>query len=163
MPRNYPGVDFFVHFFTHGSGRHGFSPVDKVEVLDPHRDRRPKRNSVPYPRAEVGAVFLDLHATAGTVTLLTPGHLFFDVLLGQFESGRYALDDHGEAGAVRLSRRQVAKCCHSSCFSSLTCFSRPFRTVLIGDHDGGRPVQRVKPGFDYRQLPGTGRQGRKGT
>ena len=56
-----------------------------------------------HPARYLGAVALDLHAPAAAVAELAAGHVAVDLLLGQLQAGRQALDDARQAGAVGLA------------------------------------------------------------
>ena len=52
---------------------------------------------------DLGGVALDLHAPSPAVTELTAGHVSVEVLGAQLETRGQALDNAGQAGAVRLA------------------------------------------------------------
>jgi len=61
------------------------------------------KGKVRNARGHLGGVALDLHAAAAPVSELAAGHVPGDVLRGQLETSRQALDDACQAGTVRLA------------------------------------------------------------
>ena len=82
---------------------HPLLPVGVVAVGDLQRDRAAERAPVAHPAGDLGGVALDLHAPAATVAELAARHVVVQILRAQLEARRQALDDAGQAGAVRLA------------------------------------------------------------
>ncbi len=75
-------------------------PVLVVLVPDDERDGGAERQPAPDPGEELGAVGLDLHATAAAVALLAPGQLGVDPGEIERQAGREALGDGGQRRPV---------------------------------------------------------------
>ena len=91
--------------------RHAHLPVRvlPVLVLDPQADRAAHRQAVAHAADDLGEVGLDLLALAAAVALLAPAQVLGDVVLGDRQAGRHALDDDEQALAVRFAGGQESK------------------------------------------------------
>ena len=84
-------------------GAHPLLPVGVVAVCDLQRDRAAERAPVAHAARDLGRVALDLHAPAAAMAELAARHVRVEVLGAQLETRGQALDDAGQAGAVRLA------------------------------------------------------------
>ena len=82
---------------------HPLFPVGVVAVGDLKRHRPAERAPVADAARHLRAIALDLHAPAAAVPELTACHVAVQLLGCQLEARGQALDDAGEAGAVRLA------------------------------------------------------------
>ncbi len=81
-------------------GIHALLPVGVVAVGHRERDRAAQRAPVAHARRHLGAVALDLHATAAAVAQLAPRQVAVELVLVQLQARGQALDDAGQAWAV---------------------------------------------------------------
>ena len=95
---------------------HAHAPVGVVVVLvlQPERDRRADRQAVAHAGRDLRAVLLDLLALAAPVAALPPREVHRDQILVDAQPRGDALDDRGQALAVRLAGCEVAPAAHGS-------------------------------------------------
>ena len=89
----------------HRPGAHALLPVGVVAVRHLQRDRAAERATVADAAGDLGGVALDLHPPAAAVAELAAGHVVVEILGAHAEARGQALDDAGQAGAVRLAGR----------------------------------------------------------
>src|SRR5207249_3892995 len=87
-------------------------PARRVAVLDEQQDRGPERQPVPDARDDPGPVVLDRLPGASTVATLAPGEIDDEVVLGQGEAGRDAIEGDPERRAMRLACREESEWGH---------------------------------------------------
>src|SRR5262245_63244966 len=83
---------------------HPLLPVGVVAVGDQHGNPTAEGAAVPYPRADLDGVALDLHPPAAPVTELAPSHVAVERGPVELEPGRDALHDRDQPRAVGLAR-----------------------------------------------------------
>ena len=104
------------HLGLHRPRVHPLLPVGEVAVGDLQGDRPAQRAPVAHPAGDLRAVALDLHPPAAAVAELAARHVAVDRLAVELEARGQALDDAGQAGAVRLAggdelqRHRAPKC-----------------------------------------------------
>ena len=104
------------HLGLHRPRVHPLLPVGEVAVGDLQGDRAAERAPVADPAGDLRAVALDLHPPAAAVAELAARHVAVDRLAVELEARGQALDDAGQAGAVRLAggdelqRHRAPKC-----------------------------------------------------
>ncbi len=84
-------------------GAHALLPVGVVAVCDLQGDRAAERAAVADAPGDLGGVALDLHPPAAAVAELAARHVLVQILRAHLEARGQALDDAGQAGAVRLA------------------------------------------------------------
>ena len=93
---------------------HDPRPVLPVAVADEQQDRRPKRASVSDAAEDLGSVLLDRLSRAAAVAALPAREVDGQVILGQGQAGRDALDRRAQRRAMRLPGGQEAERGHSA-------------------------------------------------
>jgi len=79
---------------------HDRRPVRRVLVWDEQEDRRAKGEAVPNPGDDLGPIVLDRLSRAAAVATLAAGEIGEEMLLGEREAGRHALDRDAQHRAV---------------------------------------------------------------
>ena len=82
---------------------HPHVPVLVIPVGDEHRDRAAEGVPVADAGADLDGVGLDLHPAAAAMAELAAGHVAIEPLAVELETGRHALDDGHQSGAVRFA------------------------------------------------------------
>ena len=122
---------------------HHLRPVLPVAIADEEQDRRAEGGPVPDAGHDLGAVLLDRLARAAAVAALPPGEVDRQLVGGQGEPRRDALDDRAERLAVRFARGQEAEGTHRR----LVPVARSVPTGRsVGRGRGGRDVVRGDAG-----------------
>jgi hypothetical protein len=93
-------------------------PVLPVAVRDEEQDGRPERDAVPDARDDLRGVVLDRLARAAPVAALAPPEIDAELLGGQAEPRRDALDGDGQRAPMRLTGGQPAQTSHGARRSS---------------------------------------------
>ena len=106
-PGDAPGAGTLRRAFQRVDG-HGLFPVGPVLVLQGHSDGTPQGVAVTHAGDDLGAVLLNEHTAASSVTLLTAAQMNADVVFTDGQSGGDALDNYYQALSVGLA------CCEKS-------------------------------------------------
>ena len=127
-------------------GAHPLLPVGVVAVGDLQRDRAAERAPVTHAARDLGRVALDLHAPSAAVAELAARHVAVEVLGAQLEARGQALDDAGQAGAVRLAGGyQTERHLRPSLFAGgsasvvASCVGARGERRMPGEHEAARP------------------------
>jgi hypothetical protein len=88
---------------------HAVEPILEVTVYNTQADWPAKRMTVTNASSDLGAIGLDLHATATTMAELAAGQIAINCVLLELETGRNALNDAGQTRAVALASGDHSK------------------------------------------------------
>ncbi len=97
-------------------GAHRRRPVLPIAIPNEHGDRRAQGLAQPHARDHVGAVGLDLHATAAAVATLSAAQLGVDVTLHvQRQPRRHPFEEGDQPAAVGLAGGSEREPTHYGC------------------------------------------------
>ncbi len=132
------------------SDLHHPGPVLPIAVADEQEDRRSERPAVADPAEDLGPVLLDGLARPAAVAALATSQVDRDVVLGQGQAGRHALDRRPERRSVRLAGGQEPESGHSAAAAAGSVASAG---APVGSPSAERrPPARASASFDLHEL-----------